>query len=148
MHAGLQDINRMLLRAFAAGDTSPMECTIASLRKNNDGDTAPITRIMTVFEVVPEGVVMFSNPGAKVDELRADPRVSLTLWFPLLGGIVTVEGTAQIGKLVPPPRTPPGQEPPCPCEVPSGFPITVCPSVISITDFVDGKFERRLHDAF
>lgn len=138
------DVNKMLFRAFVAGDTSPMECTIASLKK--DGGGAPITRIMTVFEVLPEGLVMYSNPGAKVDELRADPRVSLTLWFPLLGGIVTVEGNAEIGELVPPPRTPPGKEPPCPCEVPSGHPITVRPTTVSVTDFVNGKFERRVHE--
>lgn len=140
---GLADANRLVLDAFDANEASPMEAIFCNVRGD---DRAPTARVMTVFEFLPEGVVLYSNPGAKVDELRADPRVNLLLWCPLLGGFASIDGLAHIGDAIPAPPTLPGKEPPCPCEVPSGHPITIQPTSVIITRFEGGKFQRHSYE--
>lgn len=129
MPDGLVAVNALLVDGFRVREHAPMETLFAA----NGANGAPSTRIMTIFEVLPEGLLFHSNPGARVDELRADPRASLTLWMPLLGAFASIDGHVEIHDLLPEAPRAPGEPEPCPCQVPSGHPLLVRPSMVRIT---------------
>ena len=125
-------LNKFIKRAFKAGDICPMEFILGTTKPDN----SPQQRIMTVFEFTAKGPVFYSNL-----ELKPDEPVSMMFWCPLLGGLAVVDGKVELGEYVPPPKVKPGEEPPCPCVVPSGIPATVNIDHLKITRIINGTFE-------
>lgn len=102
--------------------------TVLSCADAGPNDPGPKGWLMTVFDVTPEGVRMYTRAGQKLDALRTNPNVHALFWFPVLGVTVSVRGVAHVGEMLPPPTDPNA----CPCEVPSGYPITVVPTRVEI----------------
>ena len=136
--------------AFRRNEETPLEGVIASHAVAAPAvPAAPVQRIMTIFELddAKEGLVFFSHPGAKVDEMKANPNVSMTFWLPRLGAMSTVVGRVEVGDVVPAPKVKPGEKAPCPCIVPSGHRCVVVIDNLSITR-MDAKGDFKTESFF
>jgi len=91
----LELLERWLLEAQQAGVSAPRAMTLATAM----ADGRPSARLVTLKELAGEALVFTTALWSrKVEELRGNPRVAATFYWPALGRQARVEGRAEIAE--------------------------------------------------
>ena len=90
----LEVLHRWLVDAHQAGVVAPRAMTLATAT----ADGRPSARLVTLKELAADALVFTTALRTrKVEELRANPRVAVTFYWPALGRQARIEGAAEIG---------------------------------------------------
>lgn len=85
----IDQLNQWVLAEREAGAPNPQQAVLATATK----EAIPHSRVVAVREINEKGLLFFTQRGTrKVEEMTANPRVSMTVWFELLMREVIIEG--------------------------------------------------------
>jgi pyridoxamine 5'-phosphate oxidase len=91
----LEILDRWLVEAGDAGVPAPHAMTLATAT----ADGSPSARLVTLKELAGDALIFTTALRTrKVEELRANPRVAATFYWPALGRQVRVEGRAEVAE--------------------------------------------------
>jgi len=85
----IDQLNQWILAEREAGAPNPQQAVLSTVTKK----AIPHSRVVAIREINEKGLLFFTQRGTrKVEEMAANPSVSMTFWFELLMREIIIEG--------------------------------------------------------
>ncbi len=85
----IDKLNQWILAERTAGAPNPQQAVLSTATKQ----AIPHSRVVAIREINEKGLLFFTQRGTrKVEEMTANPSVSMTFWFELLIREIIIEG--------------------------------------------------------